>query len=457
MRNKVRIKMTEEEPKANKIVICVIFCLLFVLVPILWLIPSSFGYSIEFTVYYEDSVYFTNEKAVGIDVLLDGIYYGTTDAFGVLEIGISDQENHTISILYNEGLIYTYLIEYGTETVLVDVFLETKSLEATFLWNFDSQDLIIGEQFQLWIYKADVWQFVGTKTTDSLGMVLFGGLIMGEYKRHKIYFYLYKFVGVDYEIPLVLLELNQTTAFNSIELLVEPITTMFDFDYEDSAIFGVDYPVAGLEYTSWIYVRNYDTGEMEWHLWKSGVTDVDGRIYYYNQAPVDSPIRNNEVSHGFKVMWNYDGVDYEQEFTAFADIDFYYNLTCKEVQATFNWNTSGYPLASYTDVIFTFLDGTHAPIEFTTDANGQLTISGLIMGDYDLEGLVFASIQSVHTNIIPQILIEPTRDEGVLKNLVQNKFKPNFYFFLLFLKIFEKKITLIISFREGAPWIFVFW
>lgn len=409
--------MKKDKPDIYIIVFWLVFCFLFVLVPILWLIPLSFGNSVEFTVYYEDSAYFTNERAVGIDILLDGVYYGTTDEFGVLEIRTLDQENHTLSILYNDGVVYEYLIEYGTETVLVDVFLETKSIEATFSWNFDSQDLIIGEQFELWIYKADVWQFVGTKTTDSLGMVLFDGLIIGKYK----------FIGVDFEIPVVLIELDQTTAFKSVDFLAEPITVMFDFDYSDSLIFGVDYPIEGLEYTFWRYEVVDATGSIpedielfwDWVEYGSGTTDVDGRLYFYNLETFERMFSNQVrwawSSDQYKITWAYDGTTAEQIFYVGDDLDFFNELSCKEVIATFNWDSDGYPLATNMDVVLTFLDDTHTPMTFTTDMNGQLNISGLIMGNYDLEGFIFGCIQPTHSKVIPQILLEPTKDRGVLK------------------------------------------
>jgi len=406
--------MAKEETKAKTIVLCILFCLLFVLVPILWLIPLSFGNLIEFTVYYEDSTYFTIERASGIDVLLDGVYYGTTDGFGVLEIRMPDQENHTMSILYNDGVVYEYLIEYGTEITTMDVFLETKSLESVFRWNtVGEQDLVIGEQFELWYNRAGVFELVGTQTTNSLGMVLFDGLIMGEYKGYKMYFYSYKFIGVNYEIPEDLIELNQSTAFLSEALLVEPITVMFDFEYMSSVIFGDDYPVEDLEYTFWrFYQYGWDAGQpkWQWEIISTGYTDVDGRIYFYNLETfigVDGAVGNN-----YKITWNYDGVGSEQTFLVGDDLDYFYELACKEVSATFNWDAVGYPLAIDVDVVLTFLDGTHTPMVFTTDVNGQLTISGLIMGDYDLAGVVFATIQSEHSAVIPQILLEPTKDRG---------------------------------------------
>ena len=435
----------------------VILSLLFIFVPILWLIPLPFGYSIEFTVYYEDSTYFTGEYAEGIDILLDGEYYGTTDAFGMFEIRMPDKENHTMSILYNDGVIYEYLIEYGTEITQVDVSLQTKSLETEFRWNFGSNDLVTGESVEIWYNRAGTFELIGTQTTSGSGIVLFDGLIMGEYKRYKRNFYLYKFIGIDYEIPVVLIELNQSTVFKSVDLLVEPVTVMFDFDYEDSAIFGVDYPVEGLTTQLWVY--QYDYYEYApnyivhyaWKLVGTQTTDAEGRTYFYN-------LETDEVygeytaqvsmkwfySDEYKVTWSYDGVAYEQPIWAHVGEDFYNELACKEVQATFNWNVAGLPVANNTDVWLTFTDGTHAPLNFTTDANGQLTITGLIMGNYDLEGAVFASIQSAHTKVIPQILIEPTKGKGILK-LVQNKFISNFYFFyFLFLEI----ITLILKSHE---------
>ena len=419
----------------------IILSLLFIFVPILWLIPLPFGYSIEFTVYYEDSMYFTNEPAVGIDISLDGEYYGTTDAFGMLEIRMADQENHTVSILYN-GLVYEYLVEYGTEITPVDVLLETMSIEAEFRWNkVGEQDLVIGEQFELWYDRAGVFELVGVLTTNSSGMVLFDGLIMGEYKEYKIYFYLYKFIGIDYGVPVDLIVLTQTDVFKSVAILVEPITAMFDFDYENSAIFGVDYPVEGLEVVFARYDRD-GTG----HYWTdryTAYTDAEGRIYFYNLATWQTPgwmFINNE----YKLHWTYDGVYYEQIFSVGDDLDFYNELACKEVSATFNWNIAGLPVANNTDVWLTFTDGTHAPMEFMTDANGQLTITGLIMGNYSLESAVFETIQSTHTKVISQILIEPTKGKGILK-LVQNKFISNFcFFYFLFLEI----ITLILKSYE---------
>lgn len=72
----------------------------------------------------------------------------------------------------------------------------------------------------------------------------------------------------------------------------------------------------------------------------------------------------------FMVKWSYDGVDYERIFVVDQDIDFLYEQTNKEVSATFNWNVDGYPVANNTGVWLTFLDGTHAPMMFTTDASG---------------------------------------------------------------------------------------
>lgn len=393
--------MTKEESKSPKF-ICILFCLLFVLVPILFLIPLSFGNLVEFTVYYEDSAYFTNERASGIDILLDGVYYGTTDEFGMLGIRTPDQENHTMSILYNEGVIFEYLIEYGTETNTADIFIETKSLESEFRWDkVDIQDLVKGKSFELWFDRAGVFELVGTKTTDSLGMILFDGLIMGEYK----------FVGIDYEIPEVLIEFNQTTAFKSVDFLVVPVTVMFDFDYSESGIFGVDYPIEGLEVVLYGYERS---DEYNWVVKDTLYTDDEGRVYFYNLKTWQASgwvYINNE----YELRWTYDGVSYEQNFFVGDDLDFYYELACKEVSTTFNWDADGYPLATNVDVVLTFLDGTHTPMIFTTDMNGQVSISGLIMGNYDLDGAVFESIQSTHLKVIPSILLEPTKDRGVLK------------------------------------------
>lgn len=420
--------MTKEESKKSKF-ICILICLLFVLVPILWLIPLSFGNLVEFTVYYEDSAYFTNERASGIDILLDGVYYGTTDEFGMLEIRTPDKENHTMSILYNDGTVYEYFIEYGTEINTADIFIETKSLESEFRWNkLEIQDLVIGESVELWFNRAGVFELVGTKNTNSLGMVLFDGLIMGEYKECKFYFYSYKFVGIDYEIPEALIEFNQSTAFKSVELLVEPDTVMFDFDYSDSLIFGNDYPIENLIYSLWSYQFDYYIyapdyiAVYNWVLISTQTTDAEGRIYLYNLEEV--AIWGDINSAGdmgwyycneFEVRWSYDGIAYEQPILAGDDLDFFNELDNKEVSATFNWDADGYPLATNIDVVLTFLDGTHTPMIFTTDMNGQVSISGLIMGNYDLEGAVFESIQSTHLKVIPSILLEPTKDRGVLK------------------------------------------
>ena len=428
--------MKKDKPDIYLIVFWLVFCLLFVLVPILWLIPMPFGTSVEFTVYYEDSAYFTNEKAIGIDILLDGVYYGTTDAFGVLEIRMSDQENHTITIHYNGVLVYEYLVEYDTEINIVDVFLPTKSLEAEFTWNkVGEQDSVVGVSFELWYNRAGAFELVGTRTTDSLGMILFDGLIMGEYKECKMYFYSYKFVGIDYEIPVVLIEFNQTTAFKSIDLLVEPITVMFDFDYSDSLIFGTDYPIEGLTSQLWVYQfveyifadgsipELYYTVVYDWVLISTQTTDVEGRTYFYNLEThavwgYNSPSGDHGwyYSDEYKLTWSYDGVNSEQIFNVGDDLDFFNELSCKEVVATFNWDVDGYPLATNVDVFLNFLDGTHTPMMFTTDMNGQLTISGLIMGNYDLEGAVFECIQSQHSKVIPQILFEPTKGMGILKD-----------------------------------------
>jgi hypothetical protein len=422
--------MKKDKPDIYIIVFWLVFCLLFVLVPILWLIPMPFGNFVEFTVYYEDSAYFTNEKAVGIDILLDGAYYGTTDEFGMLEIRTPDQENHTITILYNGDVVYEYLMEYGSEINAVDVFLQTKSLESEFRWNkIEIQDLVIGVSFELWFNRAGVFELVGTKTTNSLGMILFDGLIMGEYKECKIYFYSYKFVGIDYEIPEVLIELNQTTAFKSIDLLVEPITVMFDFDYSDSLIFGNDYPIEELTAQLWVYQYvDYLFGGVyeavyDWIPVSTQTTNTEGRIYFYNLEEHAvwgfTDMYANEgwyYSSEYKLTWNYDGVVNEQIFLVGNDLDFFNELSCKEVLATFNWDADGYPLATNMDVVLTFLDGTHTPMTFTTDMNGQVIISGLIMGNYDLEGAIFESIQSTHSKVIPQILLEPTKGMGILKN-----------------------------------------
>lgn len=426
--------------KRNRIICistAIILCLLFIFVPIIWLIPLPFGYSVEFTVYYEDSAYFVGEPAEGIEMLLDGVYYGTTDEFGMLEFGISDKENHTVSIFYNDGLIYKYLIEYGTEITQVDVFLQTMSLEAEFRWDkVGEQDVVIGESFELWFDRDGVFELVGTQTTNGLGIILFDGLIMGEYKRYMIVIYLYKFVGIDHEIPLVLIELNQSIAFKSVVLLVIPVTIMFDFDYEDSVIFGADYPIEGLSYTfqAWEAI-GWDAGQpiYGWVIKSTGFTDSEGRIYIYNLEAYTMTNPMNMQHHftvtNFKTVWSYDGVASEQDYYAGDDLDFYYELACKEVQATFNWNVAGLPAANNTDVWLTFLDGTHAPMMFTTDANGQLTITGLIMGNYSLESAVFETIQSVHTTVIPQILIEPTKGKGVLKNWFKINSNFNFCFF----------------------------
>ncbi|MBY9016835.1 MAG: hypothetical protein KGD68_14190 [Candidatus Lokiarchaeota archaeon] len=88
---------------------------------------------------------------------------------------------------------------------------------------------------------------------------------MGEYKGYNSYFYSYKFIGTTYEVPEVLIELNQTTAMKSEALLVVPTTMMFDFEYSNSVIFGNDYAVEGLSVTFLRYYQSgWDAGQPIW-------------------------------------------------------------------------------------------------------------------------------------------------------------------------------------------------
>ena len=115
-----------------------------------------------------------------------------------------------------------------------------------------------------------------------------------------------------------------------------------------------------------------------------------------------------------------------------------YELACKSVSTTFKWNVAGTPITSFVNVYLTFIDyPARAPMEFTTEANGQLTIDGLIMGNYSLEGIAFTEIQSTHLQTISQILLEPTIGKGCVKKF------GSFYYYS-------------IPIESQVSWIFVF-
>jgi len=413
--------MTEEKNyKISNFRIFLFILILFALLmsPLLWLLPLPIGISVEFNVVYEDSTYFTSEPAVGIDVLVDGVYYGTTDAFGKLYFKANDQDNHTLSIEYNDGLVYEYLIDYNSTIDLVNVVLETKGIDAVFRWDYGSNDLAIGEQVELWYNNTGTFELLGTQTTDSLGMVSFVGLIMGEYK----------FVGVDHEIPEVIIGLNQSTASISKDLLMIPTTVMFDFDYADSAIFGTDVPVEGLQASLWGWeYDHWETGTgavYDWHLVDTIYTDADGRIYFYNIEPTAYYDVGDKVwyyGYEYKLTWNYDGNLNEQVFLVGQEADFNNELATKSVSATFKWDDVGTPVASFVTVYlsFTSFPGME-PMVFETDVNGQLTIDGLLMGSYSLEGVAFTEVQGTHLQVIPQILLEPTIGRGSLKRFARS-------------------------------------
>jgi len=140
--------------------------------------------------------------------------------------------------------------------------------------------------------------------------------------------------------------------------------TMF-FNYEDSPWFGMDYPVAGIDYE----IFATPVGE-EKEMIAIGTTDSTGLviIMLLDDYEVGSIYMNYVDLLGVMVNYNYLTQDYTE-----------YEISTKSIDSLVLWS---HDLTPVIDMTYDFYYDGSVLTTLTTDEFGQLTISGLIVGNY---------------------------------------------------------------------------
>jgi len=204
--------------------------------------------------------------------------------------------------------------------------------------------------------------------------------------------------------------------------------TMF-FNYEDSPWFGVDYPVAGIDYE----IFATPVGGVK-EMIAIGTTDSTGliTIMLLEDYEVGSIYMNYVDLLGVMDNYNYLTQDYTE-----------FEISTKSIDSLVLWSHDLTPVISMTYDLY--YDGS-VLTTLTTDEFGQLTVSGLIVGNYTFENALIEILKS--TDVYSEdIVIDATTklisgfELGIpyLSNEGKALLRFSFFLFLIKLKILRYK------------------